>query len=479
MMKGSLNPIIVKELRQARRSRSVIVLIVATVIVCAVMALAAVGRHRHASDLTAGQDLFLMLFVCLSLAGFLVVPFIAHRSLAREQEEGAWDLLQLTGLGPRRIILGKLASTLVLAGVFALLVAPFMLLGFKWNTSLLAMTAPLVVYGTFVTTALSVWALFTAALPATRAQRAATQLVTLASLMIGWGIGFKGAVGLISEGTIVPFHAFNAGRDNDAVVVLIAALVVAGACLVLFEAAVARLSLATTRYARGPRLAVAGCVAGITALGVWRSIATDSEDPLAWAVMGVAILGFAAALGFAADQDRARRRAAAGLALLRPGAVWGLRYVAVLMALPAVVLLSRSLASDGRVACAITGALSYVLIYISAAVLICRGLGFEKLAAPDAVRSVAAALLVFGSVAPPALVEVAHLGDVPWATLPSPIAGVVYLAERSSGSRTWQAGLLLGLAFVLTAFADRLLAQRAARAADADTGAAAKVKAQA
>ena len=89
---------------------------VLTLLACVLMALRVLSRHHGEGD-PAGQDLFEMLYFWLSIVGFLAVPSLAHRSLAREQEEGGWELLQLTGLGPRRILLGKLGSSLVVGAI--------------------------------------------------------------------------------------------------------------------------------------------------------------------------------------------------------------------------------------------------------------------------------------------------------------------------------------------------------------------------
>src|SRR6185369_7803276 len=130
MMGDSWNPILIKELRQARRSRTFIVLVVLTLLACVLIALNALAKHRRYGDISASREVFEMLYFCLSIVGFLVVPFLAHRSLAREQEEGAWELLQLTGIGPRRILAGKLGSTLIVGGVFAAVVSPFLFLSY-------------------------------------------------------------------------------------------------------------------------------------------------------------------------------------------------------------------------------------------------------------------------------------------------------------------------------------------------------------
>jgi len=187
MMGDHVNPILVKELRQSARSRSLLVMAVLTLLACVLMSLRVLTRQRGMYEPTAGQDLFEMLYFCLSIVGFLVVPTIAHRSLAREQEEGGWELLQLTGLGPRRILLGKLASSLVVGAVFTAVVTPFFLVSFGLGGVQLRVLVRVAAYGAAMTAALSIGTLFAAAVPATRVQRTAMQLITLVGLVLALG----------------------------------------------------------------------------------------------------------------------------------------------------------------------------------------------------------------------------------------------------------------------------------------------------
>ena len=202
----------------------------------------------------------------------------------------------------------------------------------------------------------------------------------------------------------------------------------------------------------------------LVALSLQRWQATQESSTLAAVACVMALVGFAAALGFAADQDRPRGRGAGEWALLRPGAVWGLRYVVVLLALPAALSIAIALRAGGEDAAAIAAAPSYVLIYISAALLICRGLGGNRLAAPDVVRGVAILLVLFCGVLPAALATMANASNSVWAALPSPFMGTVNLAGSLTPERTRAAGVLLVTALILTAAADRTLVKRARRA---------------
>jgi hypothetical protein len=279
-------------------------------------------------------------------------------------------------------------------------------------------------------------------------------------------MGFSGADRLMKNGVL--FGGGVLGPGDERVNLLVAALALAGACLVLFEAAVSRLSLTSERYARGPRLAIAVVMLGTTAVGAWRWLATREPDDFLAISAATALLGFAAALGFAADQDRVQDRAGGREArdprLLRSGAVSGLRYVAALVALPTALWFALSLRAGGEHAAAIVAVPSYVLIYISAALLLCRGHRFERMAAPDVVRGVAALLVIFCGILPAALAEMAHSGSL-WLALPSPFMGTSVLTGALTGDKARGAAALAALALALTAATDRLLVARARRAA--------------
>jgi hypothetical protein len=240
---------------------------------------------------------------------------------------------------------------------------------------------------------------------------------------------------------------------------------IAAACLVLFEASAARLSLPTERYARGPRLAVALLTAALVAAALQRWFSFHETGDLMTPAYFLALVGFAAALGFAADQDRPRGRGAVEPALLRPGAVWGLRYTVVLLVLPAALLFALSLRGGYADTAGIVAAPSYVLIYACAGLWLCRGFGWNRLAAPDVVRGVTMLLTLFCSVLPAAFASAVNASDNVWLALPSPFLGTAMLSGHlPTTDRTHAAIVLAVTALVLTVATDRMLVRRARRA---------------
>ena len=110
-----LNPVLVKELRAALRGRYfrsafAVLLSLATVASVGFMILSspACGSNQ-------GSVYFVLLAASMSIGLHVLVPFSAMLSMTAESDEHTLELLQLSGLGASRIVLGKLFSTLVQA----------------------------------------------------------------------------------------------------------------------------------------------------------------------------------------------------------------------------------------------------------------------------------------------------------------------------------------------------------------------------
>lgn len=105
------NPILVKEARQALKSKQFVLtfslLLVAAWGWTAIAILMLMpGIYYRPSGVTLLWGYYLVLAVPM----LLVVPLAAHRSLASEVDDGTLDLLSVTNLSPKQIITGKLAS---------------------------------------------------------------------------------------------------------------------------------------------------------------------------------------------------------------------------------------------------------------------------------------------------------------------------------------------------------------------------------
>jgi hypothetical protein len=120
-----LNPILVKETRQALKSFQFTVTFVLLLIACWIVTMGGVALVGPRISLAAeGGTLMLWYYAILAFPLAVVVPYAAFRSLAAEREDNTYDLLSITTLRPRQIITGKLGSSVVQMGVFFSAITP-------------------------------------------------------------------------------------------------------------------------------------------------------------------------------------------------------------------------------------------------------------------------------------------------------------------------------------------------------------------
>ncbi|QEG35516.1 ABC transporter permease [Bythopirellula goksoeyrii] len=120
-----VNPILVKETRQALKSRQFVATFLIVLIACwaasfAVVAIIGPDVYYVAS----GPTMLIVYAMILAIPLILIVPFTAFRSLAAEQEENTYELLSITSLSAKQIISGKLGSAAVQMMVYMCAVSP-------------------------------------------------------------------------------------------------------------------------------------------------------------------------------------------------------------------------------------------------------------------------------------------------------------------------------------------------------------------
>ncbi|MBI1311322.1 ABC transporter permease subunit [bacterium] len=121
-----LNPILVKEMRQALKSRQFVVTFMLLLMVGWLVSAGTAIFASHAMEFgSAGHGLFLTYFAILAFAVFVIVPFGAHRSMLAERDQNTYELLSISTLTPRQIVNGKLLSAMVQSFVYYSAVTPF------------------------------------------------------------------------------------------------------------------------------------------------------------------------------------------------------------------------------------------------------------------------------------------------------------------------------------------------------------------
>jgi hypothetical protein len=170
-----MNPIVVKEARQAVNSRMVSgALLLFLGVQLTVMLLMLTGRSLPGEaelDLRVGRQVFTFVQGVLLGACILLIPLMTGGRLAVERSDARVDLLFITSLSPRAIVFGKLATAAALALLMFSACAPFMafayvLRGLDVPTIFVVLTSDfiLVLFATML-------ALFLASIPATRGFR--------------------------------------------------------------------------------------------------------------------------------------------------------------------------------------------------------------------------------------------------------------------------------------------------------------------
>ncbi len=132
--KRGLNPIVVKELRQAVRSRFVIGILMffllflvggtgVTLLITSVN-----NATSSASQFGAGKSLFTVLFSVLMVVCTLFIPIYVAVRLGTERDKDGVDLFFITTLSPAAIVRGKFFSALLLVALLFSVCMPFMTL---------------------------------------------------------------------------------------------------------------------------------------------------------------------------------------------------------------------------------------------------------------------------------------------------------------------------------------------------------------
>src|SRR5262249_47846025 len=127
----AMNPIVVKELRQAVKSRLIVTILMLFLgLNVLILALHLVFRAARAGietvDWMAGIQVFRWLEYILLFTLMLLVPAAAALRLGAERSEHNVDLLFISTLRPVSIMAGKFCAALVLAVLVFSACAPFM-----------------------------------------------------------------------------------------------------------------------------------------------------------------------------------------------------------------------------------------------------------------------------------------------------------------------------------------------------------------
>jgi hypothetical protein len=132
-LKGSLlaielNPIVVKELRQAVRSWAIIGALIMLTVVLFITVMSMVGLSGVSVDLSrpVGRNVLEVIVTILNVVGIIFIPGYVGARVTIERQAENLDLFYISTLSPARIIRGKMLSGAYIALLFYSICLPFM-----------------------------------------------------------------------------------------------------------------------------------------------------------------------------------------------------------------------------------------------------------------------------------------------------------------------------------------------------------------
>lgn len=454
-----VNPIVVKELRQGLRTRVFWIFFTLMLLACLVISLIAFAAADGVGK--DGRYYFIAYYICLSLVQFFVIPYSAYRSMSREREEETWVLLTLTGLGPHRILRGKMGSFMLQGLIYASAAAPFLLFSYYLNgidlpTIVIALIAG-ATYQLFLTSV----AVSAATLAEARIVRALLHFLVLGFLAWGLIAGLTSIFGLVES-------VRNLWSDSAARVATCATMFgMLTWGVLLYESAAARMALATESYAKGPRIAFMVQIAGALAFFVWGAFA--SGEPSLYPVGAITMCAhvFFVGLFIASDRDGMARSlwlTGSKFSLLKPGALRGYRLVLLMLGAVTAVFVTLTLldkaVSDWRNFNLVLGAPAFAALYLSLPIIASRLLRHPPSQTAILVRILFIGIFVFGAGLPPLVAAIIGIEpDHVLFNLFNPIVGMVNLGGTKSDTNNHLV-LLYAVTFGAVVLADGILKGR-------------------
>ena len=336
-----LNPIVVKELRQAVRSRFVSgMLILFLIVQLSVVTIALLDRADMAEDfsLSAGQEVTGVLFAILIMACLLFVPLYTGIRLTHERRDIQGDLMYTTTISPWAVIRGKLISATMLAVVIYGAFMPFMTFTYLLrgiDLPSIFLTSAMVL---FVTEGATLFGMFVATLSVGTA------------LQVLFGLGLMGALGMLASGTVSLAMALlyqgvasMAGSADFWAVAGTMVAIALGAMGLFYVLALALISPPSSNRTMPVRIYLVILLAAMGAIAWLWSVEMRDDDPMTvWAFGSAWLLCVAvvAAVGERHGYSRRVRRGIPRPRWLRPlvflfysGSAGGIAWCAVVAAL--------------------------------------------------------------------------------------------------------------------------------------------------
>jgi hypothetical protein len=416
-----INPILVKEVRQALKSWTFLATFLLLLLgswLFSILGVLVAGASIQFGR--TGMTFYYGYIGLLSFAAYIVVPFLAYRSLLSERDQSTFEVLSITTLRPNQIIWGKLLTAVVQLFVYFSALTPFIAFTYLLGGIDIISIMVSLVWTTLAAIGLSMITLTNSTLFQGKGWQSLQTLAVLGGLLFAFsmllGMGVAGA----SAGGVM----FN---DWEFWVATFAGLTFYVAYFVLLKnVATAQLTFEADNRSTGIRVALVGvgllALAWLAGVFLWEiyvtsrvTVARDLDDmglALTWATI---IHATAFGLFFVTEPDTLSRRVARGIprnSLVRllavpffPGGARGLLLVLILLVVPfaatiVLTMFAYSPNSEATLSALAAGCL-YSILYLSLACWIARrGLRSVRGFTPAHARVVTLVLAALGATIP-------------------------------------------------------------------------------
>ena len=285
----ALNPIVVKELRQAVQGKFLIVVLMLFLVVQLFTMGIFLANESASLSFNAGRTIFVVLSSILLATCLLFVPAYTGIRLASERSDANVDLLFITTLRPRSIIWGKFLSALILTILLYSTCMPFMTFTYLLRGIDLPSICILLVFNFLIIAVCIQSAILIGCLPTNRVFKAILGVIWLVTTVgIFVSTRFLSAE-LLNEGIGSQFDSWRFWRG--ALSVLGGGLALTGILVLLSVALISPLS---TNRALPVRLFTTGVwlLTG-TSIAIWSITARDFSPAMVWAVLYILLYGIA------------------------------------------------------------------------------------------------------------------------------------------------------------------------------------------
>ena len=190
-----LNPILVKEVRQALKSRQFSITFTLVLCLSWLWTIGGIALLPDVAFSANGPELFFGYYIILAFPLILIVPYSAFRSLIAEREDNTYELVAITTLRPRQIVGGKLGSAVAQMAVYFSAVAPCL----AFTYLLRGIDVPTICFIMFYTFLASLGFSLCALLLATVAKEKHWQVMISVLIIVGLFYAFIGACAICHE----------------------------------------------------------------------------------------------------------------------------------------------------------------------------------------------------------------------------------------------------------------------------------------